>query len=192
MDLQAGGGRDWWAAILEQIRACDLFVAALSVAALDSVACVREREYAAVLGKPILPIRVAPLSAQILPPALARINIVNFTTVDVTTLDTFKPGVDLTLAVRGAQAPLRLPDPLPPEPPIPLSYLSEISEQVYAPNLSLRDQMAVVTMLREAVARPMALDDALALARTFADRDDLYARVHIQLQDLLATAPRPE
>ena len=70
---------------------------------------------------------------------------------------------------------------------MPLSYLAEISELVHAANLSLRDQMAVAAMLREAVARAEDLDDAIALARTFADRDDLYARVHIQVQNLLAT-----
>jgi hypothetical protein len=182
MDLQAGGGRDWWAAILEQVRSCDLFIAVLSPAGLDSVACTREREYAAALGKPILPIRVAPVSARILPPALGRVNVV-----DYTKPDTFETGVHLTGTVRDIAMHPPLPDPLPPEPPVPLSYLAEISELVHAANLSLRDQMAVAAMLREAVARAEDLDDAIALARTFADRDDLYARVHIQVQNLLAT-----
>ena len=48
--------------------------------------------------------------------------------------------------------------------------------------------MAVAAMLREAVTHPQGIDPhALALLRTFADRDDLYARVHIQVQDLLTT-----
>ena len=42
----------------------------------------REREYAAALGKPILPIRVAPVSAGILPPALGRVNVVDYTKPD--------------------------------------------------------------------------------------------------------------
>ena len=146
------------------------------------MACTREREYAAALGKPILPIRVAPVSARILPPALGRVNVV-----DYTKPDTFETGVHLTGTVRDIAMPPPLPDPLPPEPPVPLSYLAEISELVHAANLSLRDQMAVAAMLREAVARAEDLDDAIALARTFADRDDLYARVHIQVQNLLAT-----
>jgi len=186
MDLQAGGGREWWAAILEQVRGCDLFIAVLSPAGLESLACTREREYATALGKPVLPVRVAPVSARILPPAVGRVNII-----DYTQPDTFQTGVHLALAVARMPAPPPLPDPLPPEPMIPLSYLAELGERVHAPHLTFEEQMAVTAMLRDALTRPVDHDDARTLAEAFADRDDLYYRAHQQVQDLLTGAPRP-
>jgi sugar lactone lactonase YvrE len=186
MDLQAGGGREWWVAILEQVRGCDLFIAVLSPAGLESLACTREREYATALGKPVLPVRVAPVSARILPPAVARVNII-----DYTQPDTFQTGVHLALAVARMPAPPPLPDPLPPEPMIPLSYLAELGERVHAPHLTFEEQMAVTAMLRDALTRPVDHDDARTLAEAFAHRDDLYYRAHQQVQDVLTGAPRP-
>jgi hypothetical protein len=186
MDLQADGGREWWVEILEQVRGCDLFIAVLSPASLQSLACAREREYATALGKPVLPVRVAPVSVPILPPALARVNII-----DYTQPDTFQTGVHLALAVARMPAPPPLPDPLPPAPPIPLSYLAELGERVHAPHLTFEEQMAVTAMLREALTRHVDHDDALALAEAFANRDDLYHRAHQQAQEVLSGAPRP-
>jgi sugar lactone lactonase YvrE len=186
MDLQTGGGRDWWAAIMEQVRGCDLFIAVLSPAGLQSLACTREREYATALGKPVLPVRVAPVSARILPPALARVNII-----DYTQPDSFQTGVHLTLAVERMPAPPPLPDPLPPEPPIPLSYLAELGERVHAPHLTFEEQMAVTAMLRNAFTRPVDHDDALTLAEAFVNRDDLYVQAQQQVQELLSGAPCP-
>jgi hypothetical protein len=56
MDQEIRGGQEWWTAILGKIRACDLFVTAVSTTTLESVACTRERDYATALGKPVLPV----------------------------------------------------------------------------------------------------------------------------------------
>ncbi len=122
----------------------------------------------------------------ILPQFLARLNIVDFTR-----LDTFATGIHLTTAVRDGPAAPPLPDPLPPEPPIPLSYLAELGDLVRAETLSLRDQMAAAAMLRDALSRPEDHEDALVLIRAFADREDLYVRVHAQIQDLVIAVRRP-
>ena len=42
LDEEVSGGQAWWDHILEQIRACDMFVFALSPAALESVSCHRD------------------------------------------------------------------------------------------------------------------------------------------------------
>lgn len=55
-DEEVSPGQAWWDHILEQIRACDGFVYALSRATLASLSCERESSYAVALGKPILPI----------------------------------------------------------------------------------------------------------------------------------------
>ena len=78
-DQQIIGGQTWWDHILDQIRRCDVFVAALSRAALDSLACRREWEYAAALGKPVLPVLVAEnVSTAQLPPVLAEKQYVDY------------------------------------------------------------------------------------------------------------------
>ncbi len=75
-DEELSAGQIWWDRILDQIRRCDVFVFALSPTALDSHACRREWEYAAVLGKPILPVLVTEgVGATPLPPVLATIRI---------------------------------------------------------------------------------------------------------------------
>ena len=64
-DQELSGGQAW----LEQIRACDIFVFAVAQSALDSTACKREADYAASLGKPVLPILIEDgISTNVLPP----------------------------------------------------------------------------------------------------------------------------
>jgi hypothetical protein len=184
IDLQTGGRQDWWATILTQIRGCDLFIAALSTTSLESIPCTRERDYAAALGKPVLPVQVTPVSTRILPPFLARLTVVDFTRHDLTT------GLRLAAAVNGMPPAPRLPDPLPPEPPLPLPYPAQLSERVHSPQLDFDEQMALTVTLRDALTRPADRDDTLGLVKAFLERDDLYAKAHHQLQDLLS-APRP-
>jgi hypothetical protein len=57
MDNELTGGQSWWDAILGQIRACDLYVFALSPESLKSRACVSELDYALAVGRPLLPVR---------------------------------------------------------------------------------------------------------------------------------------
>jgi hypothetical protein len=106
-DQELGGGVEWWGTILAQIRRCDLFLAVISRSALASVACGREREYAEALGKPILPVRIELLPEEILPPDLARRQLVDFTTTDV--LAAFR--------LAGSVSPSPRPRPSPPSSP---------------------------------------------------------------------------
>ncbi len=57
-DKQLVGGTPWWDEILEQIRNCDVFLYAMSQESSVSDACKSERDYAAALKKPILPIKL--------------------------------------------------------------------------------------------------------------------------------------
>src|SRR5262245_43819782 len=54
MDDHLAGGKSWWAEILEQIRACTVFVVALSDHSQQSKPCRAENDYAEALGLPIL------------------------------------------------------------------------------------------------------------------------------------------
>src|SRR5215217_281153 len=77
-DRELTGGRDWWADILEHIRACDLFVFALTPESLQSEASRLEYQYAHDLGKNILPVMLIQVSVRVLPSALQRLQFVDY------------------------------------------------------------------------------------------------------------------
>lgn len=102
--------------ILYQIRESDAFIAILSRSSLKSQACRVERQYAARLGKPILPLAIEPISAGMLPSDISRLQIVDYS----------RPDEDTAYAPIGAivrlPAPSLLPFPLPEPPDAPSSY----------------------------------------------------------------------
>jgi hypothetical protein len=74
VDRQLEGGQDWWAEIVTAVRRCDLFLVALSPAAVQSTACDLERRWAGDLLRPILPVLVdARLRAEHQEPELSRL-----------------------------------------------------------------------------------------------------------------------
>ena len=88
-------------------------MAAVSRASIDSEACRSEREYAAQLGKPILPIALEHLPAGLFPVDIARIQVIDYTQPDGA--GAFK----LACAIFALPKPEGLPDPLSkvPQPP---------------------------------------------------------------------------
>jgi hypothetical protein len=125
-DRALRGGQLWWDEILDQIRRSDAFVAIISAASLDSQACARERSYAEALLKPVVPVLVERIHVP-LPADVAARQVVDF-----------RPGSSdaafaLASALIGLPDDAPLPDPLPPEPEMPLSYLSRLVEQAEAP-----------------------------------------------------------
>src|ERR687894_188243 len=78
-DQRLNGGQDWWDLILQRIRQCDVMIVAVSPALLESDAAVREREYARLLGKPLLPAQVDPVLPELLPADIASLQMVDYT-----------------------------------------------------------------------------------------------------------------
>ncbi len=116
LDEELSGGQRWWNKILEAIRDCDAFAYILTPRSLVSTAWQREHDYAAALGKPVIPVLVAEgISTNLLPPALALIQFVDYR------------NRDREAALRPACAPKDPPPPLPdllPDPPeVHSSYL---------------------------------------------------------------------
>lgn len=141
VDSSLRGGQSWWEEILRQIADCDAFVAIVSCDLLNSVACQRERAWALALGKPVLPVVVEHL-VQALPRELATRQIVDWT----------EPGPDAAFALAGALMALplapALPEVLPEGPPAPLSYLSDLGEQVsQSEPLTHEQQHQILTQL---------------------------------------------
>jgi len=152
-------GEVWWAEITRQIRQCEAMVVAVSPALLESQASTVERDYAIKLGKVLLPVCLRPVNTELLPPDLAPLQLVDYC----------NPGPDAAFELADALANLprspKLPDPLPPPPAIPMSYLTSLSARVRAPSLTLDDQLVLVSKLRASLAKETERKTALELLR---------------------------
>ena len=182
-DHDLSGGKVWWEQILSEIRNCNVFMIAISPDSLRSVACTSEYGYADALGKPILPILIADgVSPNLLPPKLSQIQFVDYRKQD-------KAGaINLARALKTLPPAAKLPEPLPTPPAAPLSYLGRITEQIDsgAP-LDNKEQAALVSQLRQGVRDPETSADARSLLTRLRKRDDLFARIGDEIDELLDT-----
>jgi hypothetical protein len=179
LDAALRGGQSWWDEILAQIAACDAFLAVVSRASLDSVACQREREYAEALGRPILPVAVETLT-QAMPRELSVRQVVDYSV----------PGEDAAFALAGALAGLPpappLPQVLPPPPAAPLSYLTDLVEQLEAPELTKAQQRQILDDLEPAL-RSGDIEErtgGLQILDRLSRRDDLFADTERRISSL--------
>lgn len=184
MDSSLRGGQKWWDEILQRIADSDVFVSVVSPHSLDSKACREELEWATALNKPVLPLAVGPL-----PDALPR----ELSTRQITQ---YSPSTrEAAFALAGALGSLPpagpLPTPLPAAPSAPLSYLTDLIDQVAQSEPLTHDQQ------REVLARlgpeldsadPEEARGARYVLQTFSKRDDLYADVGQSLAKLGITA----
>lgn len=179
-DHKLTGGHSWWDRILEEIRACDVFLFVLDPASLASTACQREYRYAAAVGAPILPVLVSEtVNTTLLPVELQQIQFVDHIEND--------RAAAFRLAGSLSAIPLRgpLPDPLPTPPDAPLSYLAGLAQRLHNPAPMDRDaQAALVFEIRQALRKPEDRADAMALMDRFQARDDLLAIVADELRTL--------
>jgi hypothetical protein len=193
IDEQLGGGEMWWAAILEQIRRCDGLVLALSEHSLSSRPCRAELAYAQALRRPILPVQIGPIDARRANPAPDR-QIIDFQQ-PTAEVDSSLVAAAKTLAT---EAP-PLPDPLPPEPPLPYAYLMQLAATVSGPELDPGAQTLLLEEIKAGLdddgADPSARRDIAALLRTLHARPDITWRTRTDVDALLAglttTGPLP-
>ncbi|MGH3715898.1 MAG: TIR domain-containing protein, partial [Micromonosporaceae bacterium] len=172
VDQRLTGGQQWWDEILRRIAAADALVMLVSSGSLRSAACAAERGYAGALGKPILPVLVEPLPAEMLPADVQLLQLVDYTA----------EGADSAIRLAGAVAQLRtappLPDPLPAPPPVPLSYLSQLGHKLAgAAPLTLEEQVAIAARLETATGAADAEERSTArhLLQALRQRSDLLA-----------------
>lgn len=183
LDSDLVGGQTWWDRILDQLRSCDAVVVAVSMASIKSQACRSEREYAALLGKPILPLTLEAMSSLMLPPDIARIQ----------TIDYSQPSEAAAFELIGAILALpkteELPDPLPEAPPVPTSPFGTLVDRLAEPTLSMDDQLAIIGRLEAALgpaADPHDRPTALELLRQMDERPDLFAAAARQIVKIRA------
>ncbi|MEM8716793.1 MAG: SUMF1/EgtB/PvdO family nonheme iron enzyme [Cyanobacteria bacterium P01_A01_bin.3] len=180
-DLELTGGQVWWDRILANIRECDVFAFILSPNSQNSTACKREYRYADALKKPILPVLVADgINANLLPPALAKVQFADYRRRDSTT------ALLLARAFNTLPSPSPLPDPLPQPPSAPISYLGGLLEQIESPaNLSYEAQSTLLLDLKRGVRDSGTHTDTLLLLETLKKRRDIYASIRDEIDDLL-------
>src|SRR5690348_17122869 len=130
VDSELTGGQVWWDKILDQVRRCDALVMMVSWASIKSQACSRERLYATQLGKAVLPVAVDQIRAEVLPPDIGRLRVIDYSQPSETA------AFQLIGSVMGLPPPQPLPDPLPEPPSIPISYLATIADYLSRPDLT--------------------------------------------------------
>jgi hypothetical protein len=185
-DQDLSGGHQWWEEILKQIRACDVFIFILSPESLDSMACKRELDYANNLGKPILPVLVTDgISTNLLPHALSQIQFVDYRDQDR------QVGIRLAKAIASVPPPRSLPNPLPPPPDVPISYLGGLAAMVeMASQLDYEKQSALLIDLKRSLHDHETSQDACVLLGKLRKRRDLLASIAEEIDELLDASKR--
>ena len=183
LDQDLGGGDAWWAEILEQIRACTVFVFALSNNSLYSTPCRAELDYAKALRLPILPVQIGEVGSYRTDPI--------FSMQFVDYRDTTKSSIiDLVSALheRGTRR-VELPDPLPEPPPIPYEYLQRLGASIHgSAELSPAAQAAMSLELRTALQYEQdnsVRDDIRALLRALRGRHDITHAIVREIDSIL-------
>ena len=191
-DDELAGGQTWWEQILGKVRACDAFVFLMDKRSIDSAACRSEWRYAAALGKPILPVKIADgVSDNLLPPQLSLIQYVDYRSPD--SAAAFR----LAGALAGLPPAPSLPEPLPEEPEAPFSYLGTLAQRIESGiNLSFDEQSSILEDLQTALAE--STEDARALMGKLRKRRDLNPDIAKTIDRMLSPArnddppdPRP-
>ena len=189
LDEELGGGEAWWGEILEQIRACDVFIVALSKNSLESKPCQAELQYADALGKPIVPVQVGPLDSMRVNP-LAALQTIDYRD------PTIQTSIELISTVHARRAKLRpLPDPLPDEPPMPFAYLMRLASNIGGPQLSAQQQSSLVSDLKAGLEEDgndaTARRDITQLLCMLRDRSDVTWRTRTEVENVLASLDAP-
>ncbi len=184
-DEDLGGGQAWWNEILEQIRACEVFIVALSNHSLESKPCQAELRYAQALQRPILPVRIGPVGSMRANP-LAALQVIDYQD------PTVDSGIQLVTAVHALAAKQPpLPSPLPDEPPVPFAYLMRLSTTLAEQDLDPRQQTHLLTELKSGLEEdgddPTARNDIARLLRMLRDRSDVTYRTRTEIEELLAS-----
>lgn len=189
-DREVAGGQSWWNAILRQIRECDLFIFILTPRSLDSQACRNEYTYASALRKRVLPVLCQDgVKVNLLPPELSGIQFVDYRGQDK------QAAFALVKALQDVPQATPLPDPLPAEPPVPVSYLGDLRAQIeVAQNLTLSEQRDILFRIKPRLKDPESSEDARELLRLLRGREDLLATVAEEIDTLPNRGPeiRPE
>jgi serine/threonine kinase PknH len=183
LDEELTGGDAWWNAILEQIRSCEVFIAALSKNYLESKPCQAELHYAQELNRPILPVQIGPLDSMRVNP-LASVQAIDYQNPSIDS------GIELIAAVHARRATaVPLPSPLPEPPPVPFAYLMRLGNAIAAPELTAAEQAQLFSDLNAGLEtdgnEPSARRDLIQLLIRLRDRPDITWKTRTDVEKVL-------
>lgn len=125
------------------------------------------------------------VKTYLLPPTLSMIEYVNYVAQDKQAA--FRLAKTLTHLSDAAP----LPDPLPVEPPIPMSYLGGLGTRIDAPStLSREEQSIVLVDIKAALKDRETREDAVDLLSRLRRRKDLFAHIADEIDEVLTRPPR--
>jgi len=169
VDKELTGGQLWWDQILHQIRACDVFIYAISPDTLKSEACKREFSYADSLNRPILPVKLGDISDKLLPHSVYKLQRVDYINAESVTLKSLVKAIGKLPKAPG------LPKPLPQAPKIPMSYLGDLRERIEQPELNRDEQNSIYAELSAKAREDKDIDEIRELLKLFLARSYLFA-----------------
>jgi len=180
-DQTLTGGQRWWDNILANIRDCEIFIFALSPESWESEACRSELAYVCGLGKPILPVLVSDgINLNLLSAPLHEIQVTDYRSRDK------GAAFALLKALNAAQACPPLPEPLPPPPAVPVSYLGTLKERIdFNGTLGAQEQNLLFLELEEAMDEGRSPTEVRELLLSLKRRDDLLAKVAVKVDAAL-------
>ena len=178
------GGHEWWAKILEEIRHCDLFIAALSTHYFRSEPCKRELNYAHTLGKHILPVSFANIRPQTLPSYLQEIQIIEYQHGNKEQL------LKLVKALNILDEARSLPNQLPEEPEIPLPPIATLRDRIDNLSPQLDEQRLIIAGLKDLTENEDMDLAAWELLEQLSENDGLLAKPAQELADIMSSKPQ--
>jgi hypothetical protein len=191
-DQHLRGGQKWWDNILSEIRHCEVFVAALTLASLESKACQRELNYARDLQRIMLPVRLSDkVLPGSLPPNLSELQWVDYSDRNIGALKS------LQRTLRRLPNVPPLPEPLPEPPPVPISPLHNLRTKITSESLTREDQIQLVFELRSQFEKGENANEIVDLLQRLKSRGDLFVSVLHEVDRLLRqielgiTTPKP-
>lgn len=180
-DQTLTGGQRWWDNILANIRDCEIYIFALSPESWESEACRSELAYVCGLGKPILPVLVADgINLNLLSAPLHEIQVTDYRARD-------KGAAFALLKALNSTPPCpALPEPLPPPPAVPVSYLGTLKERIdFNGTLGAQEQNLLFLELEEAMDEGRSPAELRELLLSLKRRDDLLAKVAVKVDAAL-------
>jgi hypothetical protein len=180
-DQTLTGGQRWWDNILSNIRDCEIFIFALSPESWESEACRSELNYVCGLGKPILPVLVADgINLNLLSAPLHEIQVTDYRSRDKGAAFALLKALNATCACPP------LPDPLPPPPAVPVSYLGTLKERIdFNGALGAQEQNLLFLEVEEAMDDGRSPAEVRELLLCLKRRDDLLAKVAVRVDAAL-------
>jgi hypothetical protein len=175
-DQELSGGELWWRGILEQIRGCDMLVFALSQNSLESKHCLTEFRYAEAVAKRVLPVMIGGVKEMRDTP-FAAWHVIDYRVPDENI------GIRLIEDARRTTSK-PLPEPLPPEPPRPYEFLTQMHDEISGPLLIPTDQQQLLFKLKEQLKKeagdPAARADIAGLLYDLRNRPDTTPEIRAE------------